>query len=72
MYTVEVSAEVSAARFFCPEMLVVGLAEVFCVIDVVVSYAQKVPVWVRFVVDIFLRINHDVLPDFVESLCWER
>ena len=52
-------------------MLVVGLKEVHFVSDVVVRYAQNVPVWVRCVVVIVPSSNHEVFPGFVESLYWD-
>ena len=55
-------------RFF-PEMLVVGLEEVLHVINIVVRYAHKVPIWVRCVVEIVRIINNEVFADCFESLC---
>ena len=50
-------------------MLVADMEEVTHVSDFVASYAQKVPVWLRHVVEKFISINHKVFPYFIESLC---
>ena len=49
-------------------MLVVGIDEVCHVSEVVVSYAQKVPIWVSRVFLIVSSINNEFLTDFVESM----
>ena len=60
----------SGSRYLVfPDIFTVGLEEVPHLGDSVVSYAQKVLVWVRRVVEILRSINHEIFPDFVESLC---
>ena len=50
-------------------MLVIWMEEVSHVSNVVVSYAYKVPVWLRRIVAIIIISNHEFFPDLVASLC---
>ena len=45
------------------------MEEVSHVSNVVVSYAYKVPVWLRRIVAIIIISNHEFFPDLVASLC---
>ena len=49
-------------------MLLVDTEKVTHVSDVVVSYSQKVLVWVRGFVAVVMSSNHEVFPNIVQIL----
>ena len=60
-----------SSALLCPFMLIEGMEDFLRVSDVVISYVQKVTVWVRDVVGVVPNINHEVMPIFLDNLCWD-
>ena len=64
------SGSSSSALLFIA-MLVEGMEYFLRVSGVVISYVQKVTFWVRYFVGVVPNINHEVLPIFLDNLCWD-